>query len=316
MLAIEIKDLTKIYGKKSSGKSSSPDSLGEGKLALDSLNLEIPKGSVFGLLGPNGAGKSTLINILAGTVMKTSGTAKIMGFDITETPKAARSQIGVVPQEIVVDSFFPLYQSLELYAGYHGIRKKDRKTDEILKSLSLYDKRKNKPTQLSGGMKRRFLIAKSMVHDPDVIILDEPTAGVDIELRNQLWDHVRELNKAGKTIIITTHYLAEAQELCDHIAFINHGQIVKHDSKENLLQNLGSRFIDVEFERLVEPSLLSSSKLKYEITGDQKVRFHVNLENYNFGEILDLIRSTKLEIKDLNITQPDLEDIFLKIVKQ
>ena len=314
MLAIEINKLTKRYGNASSGKSSGPESAKKQNLALDALDLEIPKGSVFGLLGPNGAGKSTLINILAGTVVKTSGTAKIMGFNIDETPKAARSKIGVVPQEVVIDSFFPLYQSLEFYAGYHGIRRKDRRTDEVLKSLSLYDKRNNKPTQLSGGMKRRFLIAKAIVHDPEVIILDEPTAGVDIELRNQLWDYVKKLNEAGKTIIITTHYLAEAQELCDHIAFINHGKIIKQDSKDRLLKTLGSRFVDVEFDRAVDVSLLSSSNLKYEIISEQKLRFNVNIEKHNFNEILDLVKATNLHIKDLSVTQPDLEDIFLKIV--
>ncbi len=316
MLAIEINNLTKRYGNNASAKSSAPESNKRENLALDALDIEIPKGSVFGLLGPNGAGKSTLINILAGTVMKTSGTAKIMGFDIDKNPKSARARIGVVPQEIVVDSFFPLQQSLEFYAGYHGIRKNDRRTNEILKSLSLYDKRNNKPTQLSGGMKRRFLIAKAIIHDPEVIILDEPTAGVDIELRNQLWEYVKKLNQEGKTIIITTHYLAEAQELCDYIAFINHGKIIKYDTKDRLLKNLGSRFVDVEFDKAIDTSLLALSNLKYELITDQKVRFNVNIEKYNFDEILDVVRSTNLHIKDLSVSQPDLEDIFLKIVNQ
>lgn len=305
-LAIKIEKLTKKY----SGESN-----GQEKLALSKLDLDIPKGSIFGLLGPNGAGKSTLINILAGTVLKSSGSACIMGVDIDDEPKEARARIGIVPQEIVVDSFFPLSQALEFYAGYYGLRPKERRTSEILKSLSLFDKRKSLPTQLSGGMKRRFLIAKAMVHDPEVLILDEPTAGVDIELRDQLWAFVRELNAKGKTIIITTHYLAEAQELCDEIAFINHGKIIKHDKKDKLLKNLGSRFLDVEFEEEIDTKVIDLTSSKYEIFEDKKVRFKVDIEKNNLDEILKTIRSTQVKIKDLRIIEPDLEDIFHKIMR-
>lgn len=304
--AIEVEGLTKSYlTDKSRNK----------KNALDNLNFSVPKGAIFGLLGPNGAGKSTLINILAGTVVKTSGSARIMGIDIENSPKAARLKIGVVPQEIVADSFFPLYQALEFYAGYYGIRPKNRRTDEILKSLSIFDKRKNLPMQLSGGMKRRFLIAKALVHDPEVIILDEPTAGVDIELRNQLWEFVRTLNKLGKTIIITTHYLAEAQNLCDHIAFINHGKLIKQDKKDKLLKELGSRFLDVEFNEAIEEDKIKKLYSKFELLDNNKVRFHVDIEKNNFDEILSAIRNTQQRINDLRVIQPDLEDIFHKIVK-
>ncbi len=301
MLAISIDKLTKKYDQKQ---------------ALTELNLNVKAGSIFGLLGPNGAGKSTLINILAGTVVKTSGKAHIMGVDIDEKPKAARSLLGVVPQEIVTDTFFPLYNALELTAGYYGIRPQMRITEKLLKALSLWDKKDTLPQKLSGGMKRRFLIAKAMVHSPKILILDEPTAGVDIALRDQLWDYVKKLNKEeGITIIITTHYLAEAQELCDEIAFINDGQIIKQDSKKKLLNDLGSRHLDVEFETNIDDSKITHlNDSQYQILSENKIRFNLHTENNDFALILDSISNTKLKIKDLHIEEPDLEDIFHKIV--
>ena len=305
--AILVKDLTKIYEEKRSG---------ENFLALDALNLKIPQGSIFGLLGPNGAGKSTLINILSGTVVKSSGNIEVLGTDITEHPKKASSLIGVVPQEVVFDSFFPIEQALEFTAGYFGVKPKDRKTEEILKALVLWDKRKSFPQKLSGGMKRRFLIAKAMVHSPKVLVLDEPTAGVDIELRNQLWEYVVKLNKQGMTIIITTHYLAEAQELCDEIAFINKGKIIKQDTKENLLSELGTRHIDIEFGGLVDKEKLQiSSDFMYEIIADNKIRFELNSEENNYTNLLKEISSTGVDIKDIRVSQPDLEKIFHEIMK-
>lgn len=306
-LAIQVKNLTKHY--KASGNQ-------QVKVALDNLDLEVPRGSIFGLLGPNGAGKSTLINILSGTVVKTSGLVNIMGIDIDQHSKSARSKIGVVPQEIVVDSFFPLYPALEFYAGYHGIRPANRKSDEILKSLSLYEKRNSLPTQLSGGMKRRFLIAKALVHNPDVIILDEPTAGVDIELRDQLWDFVRKLNSAGKTIILTTHYLAEAQELCDEIAFINNGKIVKQSKKDSLLEELGVRSLTIEFIDNINPEQIKSLNIACEVYDGNKIKFNISTGDNHFNEILSAVSSLNLKIKDLRVIQPDLEDIFYKIVKR
>lgn len=290
----------------------------EKKIALNGLDINIEVGSIFGLLGPNGAGKSTLINILAGTVIKTSGEVRVMGVDIDYQSKRARSLIGVVPQEIVTDTFFPLWQALEFTAGYFGIRPENRITDQLLKTLSLYDKRNSLPQGLSGGMKRRFLIAKAMVHSPRILVLDEPTAGVDIELRNQLWEYVKKLNQEqGVTIIITTHYLAEAQELCDNIAFINDGKIIKQDSKKKLLAELGSRYLDVEFENAIDPVKVSSLKnTKLKLLNENKIRFDLHTENNDFTRILEIIHSMDLRIKNLNLSEPDLEDIFHKIVKK
>jgi ABC-2 type transport system ATP-binding protein len=308
--AIYVKNLVKEYN---AGRVSH-----EKRLALNGLDINIEAGSIFGLLGPNGAGKSTLINILAGTVIKTSGEVKVMGIDIDKQPKKARSLIGIVPQEIVTDTFFPLWQALEFTAGYFGIKPANRITDQLLKTLSLYDKRNSLPQRLSGGMKRRFLIAKAMVHSPNILVLDEPTAGVDIELRNQLWDYVKKLNQEhGVTIIITTHYLAEAQELCDNIAFINDGKIIKQDSKKKLLAELGSRYLDVEFESAVDSVKVSSlQNIKLQLLNENKIRFDLHTENNDFTQILDIIHSMNLKIKNLSLNEPDLEDIFHKIVKK
>ena len=304
--AIYIKNLVKYYG-----KSNSKDRY----LALENLDFAVPQGSIFGLLGPNGAGKSTLINILAGTVLKTSGEVKIMGINIDECPKKARSLIGVVPQEIVFDSFFSIEQSLEFAAGYFGIKPKLRKTEEILRALNLWDKKDSKPQRLSGGMKRRFLIAKAMVHSPKVLILDEPTAGVDIELRTQLWEYVKKLNSQGVTIIITTHYLAEAQELCDEIAFINHGKIIKQDSKKNLLAELGGKYIDIEFKGAVKSEDIKLPKsITVSSLSANMLRFEFSAEEGNYSLLLKAIGGLKQEVKDLRSVQPDLEKIFHKII--
>ncbi len=281
--------------------------------ALKSVSLKIPKGSIFGLLGPNGAGKSTMINILAGTVIKTSGKAFIAGIDIDEEPKRAKYHIGVVPQEIVLDTFFTIREALELQAGYYGIKPENRKTNEIIKALGLENKADSTARQLSGGMKRRFLVAKSMVHSPEILILDEPTAGVDITLREQLWDYVKELNSQGVTIILTTHYLEEAEELCDQIAFINHGQIVKCDNKNNLLAQLGSKIVNIETEQPISelPKLLSS----FNITKISDNKFTLQIEGGTpIGSILLDIVSCGAIIKDLTVDESDLEEVFKKIV--
>lgn len=281
------------------------------KRALDNLNLSIPKGKIFGLLGPNGAGKSTLINILAGTIKKTSGDACIMDISIDEYPKNARSKIGIVPQEIVYDTFFPIFDALEFYAGYYGIKPGNRKTEDILKALSLWDKRNSYPQALSGGMKRRFLIAKAMVHSPPVLVLDEPTAGVDIELRDQLWKYIKGLKNQGVTVIITTHYLTEAQELCDEIAFINNGEIVKQDSKNRILDSLGSKYIEFTFSNLINPMNIDE---KYEFISPNKIRFYIDQGKTDYYKMFEIIKSLGGEIIDIHTASPDLEIIFQQIM--
>ncbi len=305
MYAIKLQNLNKIY----EGTSKAP-----AKLALDNINLEIPVGSIFALLGPNGAGKSTLINILASIVNKTSGTVHVMGVDLDKDAKQVKSLIGVVPQEIVMDTFFPIEEALELYAGYFGVPKGERKTIEIIKALGLYDKRHNTAKQLSGGMRRRFLVAKAMVHSPKVLILDEPTAGVDIELREQLWDYVKKLNKAGTTVILTTHYLEEAQKLCDRIAFINHGKIIKCDTKENLLQSLGSRELTVKLEQDIKSIPDSLKSYDCTIIDKNKLKIHFQLSSTSLGEVIYKIQAAGLMIQDLTTNQADLQEIFKKIM--
>lgn len=303
--AIRVQSLTKIY------KGNNP---AKDKLALQGLELSIPEGTIFGLLGPNGAGKSTLINILAGTVIKTSGLVHVLGYDIDLYPKQARSCIGIVPQEIIIDSFFPLGEALEFAAGYYGLRPHQRRTDEILKALSLYDKKDALPRALSGGMKRRYLIARAMVHSPKILVLDEPTAGVDIELRQQLWEYVKMLNNQGVTIIITTHYLEEAQELCDHIAFINQGQIIKQDTKANLMQDLGERRLYIEFESEVDASWFSDKNLFFDAIAPNKFCFYFNAKEQNFSLLLSEIQKINIAVKDIQMNQADLEDIFKKLI--
>ena len=238
--AIRIRDLVKRYA----GVKGE-----EGKLALKGVSFDVPEGQIFGLLGPNGAGKSTLINILAGLVMKTSGSAEIWGFDIDAHPRNAKRSIGIVPQEILFDPFFTPREALEIQAGLYGIPKAQRKTDELLAAVRLTDKADAYARTLSGGMKRRLLVAKAMVHSPPILVLDEPTAGVDIELRQQLWDYVRKLNREGVTVVLTTHYLEEAEELCDRIAIINHGRLIANEPTRDLIAKAQDKVVRVEVDR-------------------------------------------------------------------
>ena len=235
--AVSVKGLTKTY--KAAGKAPA-------KRALSNVDLDIPRGSLFGLLGPNGAGKSTLINILAGLVNKTAGSASIWGFDIERDMRQARAAIGVVPQELNIDPFFTPYELLELQAGLYGVPPADRRSAEILAAMGLADKAEAYARTLSGGMRRRLMVAKAMVHQPPVLVLDEPTAGVDIELRQQLWANVRELNRAGTTVLLTTHYLEEAEELCDRIAIINHGKVIACDQTDSLLARLDNKALTID----------------------------------------------------------------------
>ncbi len=304
MNAIEIKDLNKTYKK----TARNPE-----KIALKSVNLEIKKGSFFGLLGPNGAGKSTIINILAGLVNKTSGSVKIGGIDIDEDRQATKFKIGIVPQELIIDPFFNVYETLEIYAGYFGVKKSDRRTDEIIEALGLKDKAKSAPRSLSGGMRRRLLVAKALVHNPEILVLDEPTAGVDVELRNQLWDYVEKLNKSGTTVLLTTHYLEEAEKLCDEIAVINHGQVIAHDRKENLMKLLSSKELIVEsINEIVSAPTLIESK----ILDKNRISITYDPSKTEVEEILKVISASNIRIKDLSTKQPDLEKIFRHLVSQ
>lgn len=304
--AIEINELQKTYLKKN---NSTP------KVALKSINLKIKKGSFFGLLGPNGAGKSTIINILGGLVNKTSGQVKISGIDIDDDEQATKFKIGIVPQELIIDPFFNVYETLEIYAGYFGIKKTDRRTDEIISALGLQDKSKATPRSLSGGMRRRLLVAKALVHNPEILVLDEPTAGVDVELRNQLWDYVKKLNKNGTTILLTTHYLEEAEKLCDEIAVIDKGQLIAKDSTENLMKILPNKQIIITSENPINGQLFSNiSQVIVKNINDYKISLTFDPNNFKVEKILEEIYKSKINISDFTTQQPDLEEIFKYLI--
>jgi ABC-2 type transport system ATP-binding protein len=302
--AVEIRGLSKTYA---ADAGQSP------KVALKDINLDIPMGSFFGLLGPNGAGKSTLINILAGLVLKTFGSAKICGYDIETEMRQARTAIGVVPQELNIDPFFTPRELLELQAGLYGVPKKDRLTNEILNAVGLQDKCDAYPRTLSGGMRRRLLVAKAMVHRPRVLVLDEPSAGVDIDLRRQLWVHVKELNAQGTTVLLTTHYLEEAEALCDRIAIINHGALIACDSTSALLQRLDAKqmMITVDQDVPILPEALSSFNVEQK--SSRQLIFRYSPSKTNSGEILTAVQNAKLGILDLATKEVELEDIFLHL---
>lgn len=304
--AIEIKNLVKIY-RSESGKEN---------VALSGINLEIPRGSFFGLLGPNGAGKSTCINILAGLTLKTSGYAAICGFDIEKESKSARRSIGVVPQELVLDPFFPPYEALENTAGYYGIKKSDRKTREIVDAVGLSDKIYSPARSLSGGMRRRLLIAKALVHSPEVLILDEPTAGVDVELRHQLWDYVVKLNKQGTTIVLTTHYLEEAESLCDNIAVINHGKIIANDKKANIMKIIDQKTAVVTPKKPLKAIPKALSGFNAKITDNGLLEITYKSKDTPFNEILGALNASDITISDLSTKEADLEEIFQHLTKK
>ena len=301
--AIEIKGLRKTY--KASKKAPA-------KEALKGVDLTIPRGSIFGLLGPNGAGKSTMINILAGLVNKTSGSAKICGHDIDTQTRQARASIGIVPQEIAMDVFFTPFQALELQAGYYGVPKAQRRSEEILAALGLADKRDAYVRQLSGGMKRRLLVAKALVHNPPVLILDEPTAGVDIELRRQLWNYVQELHSRGTTVILTTHYLEEAEALCDRIAIIHQGEIVANESKTDLLSRLDKRILKITPTAPVKTLPKQLANLAATIEGEQ-ICIEYRSGKDSISGLLAKVKAAGLSIADLRTEEPDLEDVFMAL---
>src|ERR1700761_7780757 len=298
--AIEIEGLRKTYA----GSKKQPP-----KEALKGIDLKIRRGSIFGLLGPNGAGKSTTINILAGVTNKTSGSVKIWGRDIDKQPRDARAAIGVVPQELAVDVFFTPRESLEVQAGLYGVPKRERKTDEVLAAMGLSDKADAYVRQLSGGMKRGLMVAKAMVHQPPVLILDEPTAGVDVELRRQLWAYVQELHSKGVTIVLTTHYLEEAQELCDTIAIVNHGQVVACEPTRNLLRRLDTRAVVITPQAPLDRAPVIEG-FEAKLRKDQLVVTYKS-EASSVEGVLAAVRAAGVQIKDLATEDPDLEDVFL-----
>ena len=306
MNAIEIKNLTKVYqGSKKSAE----------KLALDDINLNIPKGSMFALLGPNGAGKSTTINIMAGLVMKTSGTVAINGYDIDEMTRSAKKSIGIVPQEITFDPFFTPRAVLELQAGMYGLAERNRRTMEILDMVGLADKADATARSLSGGMRRRLMVAKAMVHDPDILVLDEPTAGVDIELRQQLWDNVKLLNKEGKTILLTTHYLEEAEQLCDRIAIINNGKVIADESKEDILSRIEGKEISFRLDREITEIPKEFINYNARIEGKRRLVVSYQPAEVAVGALVDAVKKAKYDIVDITTDQSDLEDVFLQITR-
>ncbi len=304
-LAVEIKGLSKTYGKLKAVK------------ALQDVSLEVKKGSFFGLLGPNGAGKSTLINILGAMVKKDAGLVKIAGIDIDEDQKSSKFKIGIVPQELVIDPFFTVRETLEIYAGYYGIRKKDRRTDEIIKAMGLADKVDVKPRMLSGGMKRRLLVGKALVHNPDILILDEPTAGVDVELRTQLWEYVKKLNKGGMTIILTTHYLEEAEELCDEIAVVNGGKVIARDTKKNMMNVLSEKKMVIHFKSKCKDTKFDMPKgATVKTQEEDMVCVQYDPSKVEIEDIFGSLTGAGASIKDVSTTQADLEEVFKFLVNK
>ena len=299
--AIEIDQLCKTYA--------------GGKRALDSITLDVPRGEIFGLLGPNGAGKSTMINILSGMVMKTSGTARIWGFDIDEHPRNAKASIGIVPQEILFDPFFTPFEALELQAGLYGVPKAKRRSMELLRAVHLEDKASAYARTLSGGMKRRLLVAKAMVHAPPVLVLDEPTAGVDIELRQQLWSYVRMLNAQGVTIVLTTHYLEEAEALCDRIAIINHGRLIANKPTRELVGMAQEKIVEVTVDRDLSEAPAAPVFEKVVLKGHRVLSITYSKAKANAGDVLAAVGAAGLGIVDVTTREADLENVFLNLTR-
>ena len=298
--AIRIESLSKTYA--------------GGKQALNDVSFDVPRGQIFGLLGPNGAGKSTLINILAGLVVKSGGKVRIWGFDIDEHPRNAKRSIGVVPQEIIFDPFFTPRETLEIQAGLYGIPKADRHSDALLVAMRLTDKAHAYARTLSGGMKRRLLVAKAMVHSPPILVLDEPTAGVDVELRRQLWDYVRELHASGVTIVLTTHYLEEAEQLCDRIAIIHHGRVIANEPTRELISKTQEKAVVVTFDRDIASVPTNSCFEDIVMLDERTLQITYRKDKANAGEVLAALTAGGHDIVDVSSRDPDLEDIFLSLV--
>ena len=303
--ALKVEKLTKIYSKKSSNEIK----------ALNNLNLEVKEGEIFGLLGPNGAGKTTFLNILAGTVIKNSGNVNVWGFDLDKNPRQVRASIGIVPQEVNLDAFFSPRNLLELQAGLYGIPKKDRITDTILNLVSLEKQSNSYARSLSGGMKRRLLIAKAMVHRPPILELDEPTAGVDVELRKNLWSNVRALNKQGVTIILTTHYLHEAQEMCNKIAIIDKGNLITLDTTDNLLDSIKTKKIIFKVRKIntINSENLNGVKFSYNLNNEITALYE--RKKHKIDEIITKVKDAGMEIYDISTDEGNLEDVFIQLTK-
>ena len=283
-----------------------------GKEALQGVDLTVPEGSIFGLLGPNGAGKSTLINILAGLVIKTAGKVEIQGWDQDRNPRQSRAAIGVMPQELNLDPFFTPRGTLDVQAGLYGVPRSQRRTDEILELIGLADKGDAYARSLSGGMRRRLLLGKALVHNPNVLVLDEPTAGVDIELRQMLWTNVRKLNQQGMTIILTTHYLEEAEEMCDEIAIIDQGQLVAQDSTANLLGRLDGKCMVIQPDRPAD-TLPQAAGVEASLRPDGAIALSYRSQITTAEEVLNAVRAAGISIRDVRTEQADLEDVFLAL---
>ncbi|MEN8893049.1 ABC transporter ATP-binding protein [Planktotalea arctica] len=303
--AIKIEALKKTYA---GSKAAAP------KDALRGIDLTIPSGSIFGLLGPNGAGKSTLINILAGLVLKTSGKVSIWGFDQDVNPRQSRAAIGVMPQELNLDPFFSPREALDVQAGLYGVPKGDRRSDEILELVGLSDKANAYARTLSGGMRRRLLLGKALVHHPHILVLDEPTAGVDIELRQMLWANVRKLNEQGMTIVLTTHYLEEAEEMCDEIAIINHGEVVARDSTAHLLGSIDRKTMIIEPDA---PTGVFAAPRGIDVSVDPKgaLRLSYRASETSADAVLEAVRGAGITIRDVRTEQADLEEVFLELTR-
>ena len=303
--AIKVEKLTKIYSKKSSNEIK----------ALNNLNLEVKEGEIFGLLGPNGAGKTTFLNILAGTVIKNSGKVDVWGFDLDKNPRQVRASIGIVPQEVNLDAFFSPKDLLELQAGLYGIPKKDRITDTILKLVSLEKQANSYARSLSGGMKRRLLIAKAMVHRPPILVLDEPTAGVDVQLRQNLWNNIKALNRQGVTIILTTHLMYEAEEMCNKIAIINKGNLIALDTTDNLLNRIKTKKIIFKVKKIntINPEDLNGIKFSYNSNNEITVLYEK--KKHKIDQIINKVKNAGMEIYDISTDEGNLEDVFIDLTK-
>ena len=299
--AIAIRDLEKTYK--------------GGKRALHGVTLDVPRGQIFGLLGPNGAGKSTMINILAGLVNKSGGGATIWGFDIDRHPRNAKASIGIVPQEIIFDPFFTPAETLEIQAGLYNVPKQHRRTAELLRAVHLEDKADAYSRTLSGGMKRRLLVAKAMVHSPPILVLDEPTAGVDVELRQQLWEYVRKLNGEGVTVVLTTHYLEEAEQLCDRIAIINHGRLIANETTRTLVGMAQEKAVEVTVDRDVDAVPQASCFDKIERMAERTLAITYRKDRVNAGEVLAALQRDGFGIVDVSTREADLEDVFLNLTR-